>query len=55
MGFIHGLHRRNLKGDLLGGLTAAVVALPLALAFGNAALGPGGAIMGSTGRLSLDS
>ena len=44
MGFIHGLHRRNLKGDLLGGLTAAVVALPLALAFGNAALGPGGAI-----------
>ena len=42
MGLIHGLHRRNLRGDLLGGLTAAVVALPLALAFGNAALGPGG-------------
>ena len=49
MGFIHGLHRRNLKGDLLGGLTAAVVALPLALAFGNAALGPGGAINGLYG------
>ena len=48
MGFIHGFHRRNLKGDLLGGLTAAVVALPLALAFGNAALGPGGAIYGLT-------
>ena len=51
MSFIHGLHRRNLKGDLLGGLTAAVVALPLALAFGNAALGPGGAIYGLYGAI----
>ena len=51
MGFINGLHRRNLKGDLLGGLTAAVVALPLALAFGNAALGPGGAIYGLYGAI----
>ena len=51
MGFIHGLHRRNLKGDLLGGLTAAVVALPLALAFGNAALGPGGALYGLYGAI----
>lgn len=51
MGFIHGLHRRNLKGDLFGGLTAAVVALPLALAFGNAALGPGGAIYGLYGAI----
>jgi SulP family sulfate permease len=51
MGFIHGLHRRNLKGDLLGGITAAVVALPLALAFGNAALGPGGAIYGLYGAI----
>ena len=51
MGFIHGLHRRNLKGDLLGGLSAAVVALPLALAFGNAALGPGGAIYGLYGAI----
>ena len=51
MGFIHGLHRRNLRGDLLGGLTAAVVALPLALAFGNAALGPGGAIYGLYGAI----
>lgn len=31
---INGLHFRNLRGDLFGGLTAAVVALPLALAFG---------------------
>lgn len=27
-------HSRNLKGDLFGGLTAAVVSLPMALAFG---------------------
>ena len=51
MALIHGLHRRNLRGDLLGGLTAAVVALPLALAFGNAALGPGGAIYGLYGAI----
>ncbi|HFB65828.1 MAG TPA: SulP family inorganic anion transporter, partial [Aeromonadales bacterium] len=32
---------KNLKGDLFGGLTAAVVALPLALAFGVASgIGP---------------
>jgi len=34
MQIIHGLHFDNLRGDLYGGLTAAVVALPLALAFG---------------------
>ncbi len=28
------IHFRNLRGDILGGLTAAVVALPMALAFG---------------------
>ena len=28
------LHLRNIRGDLFGGVTAAVVALPLALAFG---------------------
>ena len=28
------IHFRNLKGDLFGGLTAAIVSLPLALAFG---------------------
>jgi len=37
-------HLKNVRGDILGGITAAVVALPLALAYGNAALGPGGAI-----------
>ncbi len=51
MALINGLHRRNIRGDLLGGLTAAVVALPLALAFGNAALGPGGAIYGLYGAI----
>ena len=51
MALIHGLHTRNLRGDMLGGLTAAVVALPLALAFGNAALGPGGAIYGLYGAI----
>nr|VFK31540.1 MAG: sulfate permease, SulP family [Candidatus Kentron sp. MB]VFK33192.1 MAG: sulfate permease, SulP family [Candidatus Kentron sp. MB]VFK76042.1 MAG: sulfate permease, SulP family [Candidatus Kentron sp. MB] len=34
MQILHGLHLNNLRGDLYGGLTAAVVALPLALAFG---------------------
>ncbi len=51
MGLIHGFHLRNIRGDVLGGLTAAVVALPLALAFGNAALGPGGAIYGLYGAV----
>ena len=31
---IHGLHFNNIRGDIFGGLTAAIVALPLALAFG---------------------
>lgn len=31
---VHGLRFDNLRGDLFGGITAAVVALPLALAFG---------------------
>ena len=51
MALIHVLHQRNIRGDLLGGLTAAVVALPLALAFGNAALGQGGAIYGLYGAI----
>ena len=34
MYFVNGLHFNNLRGDVFGGLTAAVVALPLALAFG---------------------
>ncbi len=51
MAFINGFHLKNIRGDVLGGLTAAVVALPLALAFGNAALGPGGAIYGLYGAV----
>jgi SulP family sulfate permease len=31
---VHGLHFNNLRGDIYGGLTAAVVALPLAMAMG---------------------
>ena len=34
MSFIHGIRYDNIRGDIFGGLTAAVVALPLALAFG---------------------
>ncbi len=34
MRFVHGLRFDNLRGDIYGGITAAVVALPLALAFG---------------------
>lgn len=34
MQIVRGLHFKNLRGDIFGGLTAAVVALPLALAFG---------------------
>ena len=48
---IKGFHLKNVRGDILGGITAAVVALPLALAFGNAALGPGGAIYGLYGAV----
>jgi len=48
---IHGLNFKNIKGDILGGITAAVVALPLALAFGETALGDGGAIYGLYGAI----
>ena len=51
MSLINGFHLKNVRGDVLGGITAAVVALPLALAFGNAALGPGGAIYGLYGAV----
>ena len=51
MKIINGFHLQNVRGDILGGITAAVVALPLALAFGNAALGPGGAIYGLYGAV----
>ena len=51
MQLIHGLNFKNVKGDILGGITAAVVALPLALAFGETALGDGGAIYGLYGAI----
>ena len=51
MKLIHGFHLKNVRGDILGGLTAAVVALPLALAFGETALGDGGAIYGLYGAV----
>ena len=51
LSLINGFHLKNIRGDILGGITAAVVALPLALAFGNAALGPGGAIYGLYGAV----
>ncbi|MDH5491490.1 MAG: SulP family inorganic anion transporter, partial [Myxococcales bacterium] len=39
------------RGDLFGGLTAAIIALPLALAFGVAAFAPFGPEQASTGAL----
>ena len=51
MKLIHGFNLKNIRGDILGGLTAAVVALPLALAFGETALGDGGAIYGLYGAV----
>ena len=52
---------KNLKGDLFGGVTAGIVALPLALAFGIQAFGgindpsaaPLGALAGLTGAIML--
>ncbi|MCG6887560.1 MAG: SulP family inorganic anion transporter [Proteobacteria bacterium] len=41
MQLVNGLHLRNIRGDIYGGLTAAVVALPLAMAMGVASgVGP---------------
>ena len=54
MQLVNGLHFRNLRGDVFGGITAAIVALPLALAFGvSAGAGvPGvGAINGLYGAI----
>lgn len=48
MKLVHGLSFDNLRGDLFGGLTAAVVALPLALAFGVASgAGPTAGLYGA--------
>ena len=41
MNYINGLHFNNIRGDIYGGLTSAVVALPLAVAMGVASgVGP---------------
>lgn len=45
------INRQNLRGDLFGGLTAAIVALPLALAFG--VQSGMGAIAGLYGAIAL--
>ncbi|WP_008317128.1 SulP family inorganic anion transporter [Leptolyngbya sp. PCC 6406] len=49
---INKIHLRHWRGDLFGGITAAIVALPLALAFGVASgIGPTGAIAGLYGAI----
>ncbi len=53
MQLVHGLNFRNLRGDLFGGLTAAIVALPLALAFGVSVSPEDGAIMGLYGAVFI--
>ena len=51
MALFHGLHFRNLVA-ISSGTDRGFVALPLALAFSNAALGPGGAIYGLYGAVA---
>ncbi len=34
MQLLNRIHFRNLRGDIFGGMTAAIIALPMALAFG---------------------
>ncbi|MCG8361894.1 MAG: SulP family inorganic anion transporter [Pseudanabaenales cyanobacterium] len=51
MQLVNALNFKNLRGDLFGGLTAAIVALPLALAFGvSSGAGP---ITGLYGAISV--
>lgn len=54
---VNNLHFRNFRGDLLGGMTAAIVALPLALAFGVSATADvptnSGAISGLYGAIGV--
>nr|WP_242038466.1 SulP family inorganic anion transporter [Chroococcidiopsis sp. [FACHB-1243]] len=45
------IHFRNLRGDLFGGLTTALVSLPLALAFGVAS--GAGAVAGLYGAVCV--
>jgi SulP family sulfate permease len=53
MSITNKIHFRNVKGDIFGGITAAVIALPMALTFGVAAFGeiPGGASAGLWGAI----
>ncbi|WP_036486387.1 SulP family inorganic anion transporter [Myxosarcina sp. GI1] len=51
MQLVNGLHFKNIRGDLFGGITAAVVALPLALAFGVSS--GAGAIAGLYGAIII--
>ena len=51
MKLVNGLHFKNIRGDIFGGLTAAIVALPLALAFGVSVDPENGAIMGLYGAI----
>ncbi len=50
---INSFNVRHLRGDLLGGVTAAIVALPLALAFGVSASPQAGAIAGLYGAIFI--
>lgn len=48
MQIVNRIHFRNLRGDIFGGLTAAVIALPMALAFGVASgAGPAAGLYGA--------
>ncbi len=51
LALLYGMNTKNIRGDIFGGITAAVSALPLALAFGEQALGSGGAIYGLYGAI----
>ncbi|MDH5410348.1 MAG: SulP family inorganic anion transporter [Alphaproteobacteria bacterium] len=51
MQIVHGFRGDNIRGDIYGGLTAAVVALPLALAFGVAS--GAGPIAGLYGAIAV--
>ena len=56
MAITNKIHFRNVKGDIFGGITAAVIALPMALTFGVTAFGenyPGGASAGLWGAILI--
>ena len=51
MRVVHGFRGDNIRGDIYGGITATVVALPLALAFGVAS--GAGPIAGLYGAIAV--